>query len=60
MNCDDCPHHLADSDRCCHQSINPVPALIFTDATIATLRASWDKHYEQLGVWHVLEQRNLV
>lgn len=60
MTCDDCPHYLADSNTCCHQSIRPIPALTFTDATIAALRASWNKHYQQLGVFDELECRDLI
>ena len=60
MTCDDCPHHLAESNTCCHQSIRPLPAIIFTDATIATLKAGYNKHYQQLGVFDELERRDLI
>ena len=58
MTCDDCPN--ATDGKCCHQSIRPIPALIFSDATIATLKAQYNKHYGQLGVFDALEQHSLI
>ncbi len=60
MICEDCPHHLVDSNACCHQSISPVPALIMTEAVMANLKKQWNRHYQQQGVWDVFEEHNLV
>ena len=58
MNCDGCPN--ATNAKCCHQSIAPVPALIMTDAVLANLKTQWNRHYQQKGVWDVLEEYKLV
>lgn len=58
MECEDCPN--ATDGKCRHQSIRPIPALIFTDATIAKLKAHYNNHYGQLGVFNELEQHGII
>lgn len=54
MSCEDCPN--ATDGKCCHQSI----ALFMTEAVLANLKNQWNRHYQQQGVWDVLEKHNLV
>ena len=58
MSCEDCPN--ATDGKCCQQSSAPLPALFMTEAVLVNLKNQWDRHYQQQGVWDVLEKHNLV
>lgn len=53
MTCKDCPHHIADSNTCCHQSIKPTikpsAPVIFSNDIVMRLKAQYDEAYEYYG-----------
>lgn len=54
MTCKDCPHHIADSNTCCHQSIKPTikPSVTVSMVSVTLLdciKAKYDEAYEYYG-----------
>lgn len=53
MTCDNCPHHLADSNTCCHQSIKPIARPVapepMCEEILERMKAQYDEAYEYYG-----------
>ena len=53
MTCKDCPHHIADSNTCCHQSIKPIAQRVvpepMCEEILERMKAQYDEAYEYYG-----------